>query len=239
MQLKGFYNEIASPLLANVMFNYTSLEHNVTDVTVTAFPTVFGGTEIAVAGRLVPLAQTETSEFDDGVEQATEGTTTILSTINENTTSNSNSTVPLADNAPLDDKTLILSNKNILDVGIIASGRDGVVSFKPPPIFCHPIDRDDIIRPPFPPRPTSPPTAEDKFLERLWAYLTIQQLIEQDLKNEDTRNNEIPADSSLSDPVSSTMGPESQTVSNSSSNTTENTKPETSKQHAIRLALKV
>ncbi|XP_021949887.1 inter-alpha-trypsin inhibitor heavy chain H3 isoform X1 [Folsomia candida] len=136
LQMKGFYNEIASPLLSRVSFKYTN---NVTDVTVSEFPTVFNGTEIAVAGRLDPK---------------------VVCT--------------------LGNSSLVLTEKKILNVDIYGIGRNGVISFKPPEIFCQPIDASITTLN----NTVATTSKEDKFLERLWAYLTIQQLIEKDIKGE-------------------------------------------------------
>jgi hypothetical protein len=224
LQLKGFYNEIASPLLANVLFNYTSPEYNVTDITVSSFPTVFGGTELAIAGKLVPLAIVEVNE---DVEQTTEVTT--------NQTEDSSSGIF---DAPSNDNSLVLSDKQFLTVSISGNGREGPVQFRPPPIFCHPIDFEGI-RPQLPPRPTPPPTSEDQFLERLWAYLTIQQLIENDLKGS-TKSNEIVEELPTFSSTASTKPEQDEGgFSKLRQNVTNVAKPETSKQQAIRLALNV
>lgn len=243
LQLKNFYYEIASPLLANVTFNYTSPDYNVTELTVTRFPTVFGGTEVAVAGRLVPLAvsvtppENEPTEFDeaiDGDESITTTTVSIEVDI-ENVTTATNTTTN-GSPIPRDGNAFVLSDKHFLDIGIYGSGRDGVVNFKPPVIFCQPIDNDILLLPPFPPRPTPPPTPEDQFLERLWAYLTIRQLIEKDLTDDDIKKKAASEDSQFSD---SSIDSNATVVS---LNGTENPIPEkplTSKQSAIKLALKV
>ena len=48
--LKGFYNEVASPLLSEVHFNYP--ENTVNSLTGRYFKQFFNGSEIVVAGRL-------------------------------------------------------------------------------------------------------------------------------------------------------------------------------------------
>ncbi|KAG5867691.1 Inter-alpha-trypsin inhibitor heavy chain H4, partial [Gonioctena quinquepunctata] len=48
LQLQQFYKEISSPLLANVTFKYV----NVSEVTKTYFPILFGGSEIVVSGQI-------------------------------------------------------------------------------------------------------------------------------------------------------------------------------------------
>ncbi|XP_041035587.1 inter-alpha-trypsin inhibitor heavy chain H6 [Carcharodon carcharias] len=50
LQLKGFYDEVASPLLVDVRLDY--LDNRVEDVTRALFPAFFNGSELVVAGRL-------------------------------------------------------------------------------------------------------------------------------------------------------------------------------------------
>ncbi|OCT65513.1 inter-alpha-trypsin inhibitor heavy chain H6 isoform X1 [Xenopus laevis] len=50
LQLKGFYDEIASPLLFDIELNY--LEESAQNVTQTLFPNYFEGSELVVAGKL-------------------------------------------------------------------------------------------------------------------------------------------------------------------------------------------
>lgn len=51
-QLKKFYNQVSTPLLRDVQFNYPHT--SVTDVTQNSFPNYFGGSEIVVAGKFDP-----------------------------------------------------------------------------------------------------------------------------------------------------------------------------------------
>ncbi|XP_069501430.1 inter-alpha-trypsin inhibitor heavy chain H6 [Ambystoma mexicanum] len=52
LQLKGFYDEIASPLLYDIQLAY--LGNSVQDVTQTLFPNYFAGSELVVAGKVKP-----------------------------------------------------------------------------------------------------------------------------------------------------------------------------------------
>ncbi|KAL1784209.1 inter-alpha-trypsin inhibitor heavy chain H2 [Sigmodon hispidus] len=56
-QLKKFYNQVSTPLLRNVQFNYP--QASVTDVTQNSFHNYFGGSEIVVAGKFDPSKLTE------------------------------------------------------------------------------------------------------------------------------------------------------------------------------------
>ncbi|XP_068997914.1 inter-alpha-trypsin inhibitor heavy chain H6 [Embiotoca jacksoni] len=52
LQLKGFYDEVASPLLSDVQLSY--LDDQAFDVTRSLFPNYFQGSELVVAGRVKP-----------------------------------------------------------------------------------------------------------------------------------------------------------------------------------------
>ncbi|XP_049857615.1 inter-alpha-trypsin inhibitor heavy chain H6-like [Schistocerca gregaria] len=52
LQLRNFYRQIASPLLADVTFNYDGQQVDEDSLTTSRFPTLFGGGELVVAGRL-------------------------------------------------------------------------------------------------------------------------------------------------------------------------------------------
>lgn len=250
LQLKGFYAEIASPLLSNVTFNYTSQEYNVTDLTVTRFPTVFGGTEIAVAGKLVAPPKPE--RVDD------QSTLAPSSTEPSSTVSSSSSTPELdySQEAPSEPSRLTLgcgfepSDRYFFDVNVEGEGRDGEVDLSNVEVFerkrCG-IDIPIIFSPPpgspFPPRPTPPPTPEDIFLERLWAYLTIQQLIEKDLAGNTGEKPEENAGSTTISPSTTLASDETSKVTQvlpveKLSTSAAQNKTETPKEKALRLALK-
>ncbi|XP_029291450.1 LOW QUALITY PROTEIN: inter-alpha-trypsin inhibitor heavy chain H6 [Cottoperca gobio] len=52
LQLKGFYDEVASPLLSDVQLSY--LDDQAFDITRSMFPNYFQGSELVVAGRVKP-----------------------------------------------------------------------------------------------------------------------------------------------------------------------------------------
>ncbi|XP_060930675.1 inter-alpha-trypsin inhibitor heavy chain H6 [Limanda limanda] len=52
LQLKGFYDEVASPLLSDVQLSY--LDEQAFDITRSMFPNYFQGSELVVAGRVKP-----------------------------------------------------------------------------------------------------------------------------------------------------------------------------------------
>ncbi|XP_051007350.1 inter-alpha-trypsin inhibitor heavy chain H2 [Acomys russatus] len=77
-QLKKFYNQVSTPLLRNVQFNYPHA--SVTDVTQNSFHNFFGGSEIVVAGKLDPSKLAEVQ----GIITATSANTElVLETLSE------------------------------------------------------------------------------------------------------------------------------------------------------------
>lgn len=52
LQLKGFYDEVASPLLSDIQLTY--LDEQAFDITCSLFPNYFQGSELVVAGRVKP-----------------------------------------------------------------------------------------------------------------------------------------------------------------------------------------
>uniref|UniRef100_A0A671NCD7 Inter-alpha-trypsin inhibitor heavy chain H3 n=1 Tax=Sinocyclocheilus anshuiensis TaxID=1608454 RepID=A0A671NCD7_9TELE len=68
LQLQGFYDEVATPLLLEVNLNYPG--NAVTDLTLSHFRQFFKGSEIVVAGRLQEL---ETNTFQTEVSFVVEG----------------------------------------------------------------------------------------------------------------------------------------------------------------------
>uniref|UniRef100_A0A672LP31 Inter-alpha-trypsin inhibitor heavy chain H6-like n=1 Tax=Sinocyclocheilus grahami TaxID=75366 RepID=A0A672LP31_SINGR len=55
VQLKGFFDEVASPLLSDIQLSY--LDDQVYDITRSLFPNYFQGSELVVTGRLKPGVQ--------------------------------------------------------------------------------------------------------------------------------------------------------------------------------------
>uniref|UniRef100_A0A8C5UYL1 Inter-alpha-trypsin inhibitor heavy chain 2 n=1 Tax=Microcebus murinus TaxID=30608 RepID=A0A8C5UYL1_MICMU len=71
-QLKKFYNQVSTPLLRNVQFNYPHT--SVTDVTQNSFHNYFGGSEIVVAGKFDP----DKLEQLQGIITATSASTELV-----------------------------------------------------------------------------------------------------------------------------------------------------------------
>jgi len=161
LQLQGFYAEISSPLLSNVEFNYTSTDspYTISEVTRRRFPTFFDGWELAVAGKIEPSSKSYETEGKSDDEFPT----------------SSKSIRSLIRYEPTDHCHFYTSFNGMGHDGVHHWARP-MMYVRHPPWWCYP-------RPP----PTTTTTvrpdasAEDSFLERLWAYLTIQNLIEKDM----------------------------------------------------------
>lgn len=127
LQLKGFFDEVASPLLSNVRFTYNN-KGPVKDVTETNVANFFKGTEFVVAGR---------------VNQESNLTASISGT---------GATGPY-----------------VMDKITNSSDRNWLFPPYPYPIF-----------PTIPfPKPADEEKVEKKFsLEKIWAYLTIQDMLQ-------------------------------------------------------------
>jgi hypothetical protein len=57
LQLNNFYNEISSPMLADVAINYLTNEVDGPSLTTTRFNSLFDGAEFVVAGRVAPATK--------------------------------------------------------------------------------------------------------------------------------------------------------------------------------------
>ncbi|XP_041486629.1 inter-alpha-trypsin inhibitor heavy chain H2 [Microtus oregoni] len=77
-QLKKFYNQVSTPLLRNVQFNYP--QASVTDVTQNSFHNYFRGSEILVAGKFDP---TKLSEVQSIITATSANTELVLETLSQ------------------------------------------------------------------------------------------------------------------------------------------------------------
>nr|XP_004662448.2 inter-alpha-trypsin inhibitor heavy chain H2 isoform X2 [Jaculus jaculus] len=75
-QLKKFYNQVSTPLLRNVQFNYP--QASVTDVTQNSFHNYFSGSEIVVAGKFDP---SKSAEVQSVVTATSANTELVLETL--------------------------------------------------------------------------------------------------------------------------------------------------------------
>ncbi|XP_028620773.1 inter-alpha-trypsin inhibitor heavy chain H2 [Grammomys surdaster] len=77
-QLKKFYNQVSTPLLRNVQFNYP--QASVTDVTQNSFHNYFGGSEIVVAGKFDP---SKLAEVQSIITATSANTELVLETLSQ------------------------------------------------------------------------------------------------------------------------------------------------------------
>lgn len=77
-QLKKFYNQVSTPLLRNVQFNYP--QSSVTDVTQNSFHNYFGGSEIVVAGKIDP---SKLAEVQSIITATSANTELVLETLSQ------------------------------------------------------------------------------------------------------------------------------------------------------------
>ncbi|CAN0065112.1 unnamed protein product [Lampetra planeri] len=123
LQLKGFYDEVGTPLLSNVVVRYTGNE--VAALTRSTFPNYFSGSEIVVAGRV---------RGDTG--------------------------------------SLVATVEGLSESGPTSLAVECVMPPWPRPFPPRPF-------PPRPLPPTSRPPEPPSHTERLWAFLTIKQLLKE------------------------------------------------------------
>ncbi|XP_064616071.1 inter-alpha-trypsin inhibitor heavy chain H4-like isoform X2 [Liolophura sinensis] len=151
LQLSGFYNEISSPLLSELVIKYISDFVNDTSLTQTSFSTFFRGSEIVVSGRYNAQAQ---------------GPRELSVVVQGNDASS----------------PLLKRRRYCLPPWLPRPLRDSW--YHPRPWPCPPLPPPPTLSPTPPtPRPTT-------FIERLWVYLTIRQLVE---KVVETDNPKAPA----------------------------------------------
>ena len=155
---KGFYDEVASPLLSEVHFKYP--ENTVNSLTGSHFKQLFNGSEIVVAGRLNDIEMNDfpVEVFAQGVRRQQTSADSMASSLNSHFT-HFNPIILV--------KTGLLSFKLILcSLVLFHQGeKDFMVKGQASAQKWDTIfpDQDYIF---------------GDFTERLWAYLTIQQLLE-------------------------------------------------------------
>ncbi|KAJ4439313.1 hypothetical protein ANN_07435 [Periplaneta americana] len=142
LQLQSFYNEIASPLLANVTFNYLDGKIDKDSLTTNQFHSYYGGSEIVVAGKLSGAEDDE----DLGAEvNAWSGG----------------------------------EHKEVLYKPLCTSEKNQVEN-----VTKHRND-EDYIHHPLLQIERRKHHSGGRSLERLWAYLTVRQLLDQHLASTD------------------------------------------------------
>ena len=148
-QIQSFYGEIAYPALSNLNISYTSDLYQVTDLTRTSFPRFFKGSEIIVAGKV----ETNVKELNDPCQSYCVNGKLVLPA---NVTSS----------AELNLFTVEISTSNMTKVRDPA---DIVLCESRTTSAADVYGLEDLFD----------QDERDSFTEKLWAYLTIKQLLEQ------------------------------------------------------------
>ncbi|XP_071499071.1 inter-alpha-trypsin inhibitor heavy chain H3-like [Diadema antillarum] len=159
LQMKGFYDEVANPLLFNINIEYNNNLIDKDSLTKSSFKAYYDGTEITVAGKLKdevinavwnkPDQPTETVENHDPATPA--GNETILASAAQP------AVLSLVDGNE--------SNDLQLDVTITAMSLDVGIEFN----TSVPVDEERTLS----------RNEVDNFAQRLWAYLSIKNILDQ------------------------------------------------------------
>ena len=152
LQLQNFYSEISSPALSNVNFTYTSDLFNVTGLTRTSFSRFFKGSEIVVAGRLESNDPCAPYCVDDKFVAPK----SPVEQSNEESAGNSFDVVVTGS---------FVKGVKVLDSADVLLCENRPVSASD--AYANHVD--DLFF----------EDGREGFMQRLWAYLTIKQLIEE------------------------------------------------------------
>lgn len=179
LQLEGFYKEISSPLLKDVKFTYTNPSNDnykVDDTTTINFNTFYHGNEIITAGKVSPT-------YSKGIRPGLKTSSSTKDHPNNLKLASSHSLVVEKEENTFVYFPFYNDIPCSFPVQVYGCARDKCITWKIPHIYSYRLwqwrcpPSVPITQPPTPP---APPTKEDYFLERFWAYLTIQQLLDQD-----------------------------------------------------------
>ena len=158
IQLENFYSEISSPALSNVEFAYTSELYQVTGLTRTKFSRFFKGSEIVVAGKVA----TDVEELNDPCQSyCVNGQ--FIPPVNHNSSSVLNGT-----DAPASPFGVVVNGKSAKGNKTLDSA-DFALCDNRTKTASEAYNVEDLFD----------QDESESFMERLWAYLTIQQLLEQ------------------------------------------------------------
>ncbi len=168
IQLEDFYLEIANPMLSNVKFQYVGAGFKNNTVTNTKFDTFFDGNEYVVTGKIdtdQPLDELEIVVQGDG--SSGQYTKRIAICLPPPIPRPLPAVIPVQDQEEVD--TLPQPLTTIRPINCI----DPWFNYRPAPQIVD--DRSE----------------SEKFMERLWAFKTIKDLLAKDKKPEQAKN-EIP-----------------------------------------------
>ena len=170
IQLEDFYQGIANPLLSDVKFDYVGeLAKNVTK---TSMDTFNKGGEFVIAGKIDNPTETE----DLTIEVQGSGANGVF---NKRIDICFRRPGPIPEPIPL---PLPVENGGFLIADPVINDNDRPWPIRPWP--CYPIPE---------PKPEEPQSETQNFIERLWAFTTINNLLEEQVKQDD-ESNEVPLD---------------------------------------------
>lgn len=224
LQLESFFQEVASPLLSNVTFSYVNPKVDPTSLTESTFHTYFAGTEVVIAGR---VNDPTVSPDELGGIISSSSSTASMSTSSEPTKQEESSS---KDETPLKPEIESEKPSQTEEEKMAQAEDDSTVPGGSP--FLH-----DIIIPKFPPPRTPEPEIrkpEKGSLERLWAFLTIRQLLDKALAMEEEKD---PWEPTTPTPPIDTTTTNSTLTMIGGLVPKEPTPPPTPKQKALQLAL--
>ena len=179
IQLEDFYHELANPLLNKVKFQYVGESIKNESITNTDFQTYFKGGEYIVAGQISnDKPETEDVEVIVGGEAA-------------NGIYEKRFNLCFWKAQPLPIEFDPIENKN----------NNGLIG---PDIFPPPYPGNCIL-PPIKPKQVS--RTSGNFIERLWAFLTIKNLLDDKISEKEKRIEELTASSG--EDIATTVGPDS------------------------------
>ena len=152
LQLENFYSEISFPALSDISFTYTSDLFNVVSLTRTEFPRFFKGSEIIVAGKLEPKGPC--------LPHCAHGSLLATSPISSQLESEESSGLNEFDVTVTGTSVKGIKVLNSADVVLCDDRIASAANFYR--VEAGFVDQE---------------TEGDGFMERLWAYLTVKQLL--------------------------------------------------------------
>ena len=210
IQLEDFYLEIASPLLSDLNIHYVGELVDEDSVTKSSLGAFNKGNELVIAGKIRDSTENEVQELDIMIAGKDKG---------GDYQRNFQICLPRPEPRPLP----IIVDDEVESVDELPS--PSFVTPVLPPILPFP---DRCI--PLPPRPVEPRSDAQNFVERLWAFLTIKDLLDDKQSRLEERKEELEEESE-EESEESTEEPEDEEDG-------EDEKEPTNRDKALEIALK-
>jgi uncharacterized protein YegL len=209
IQLEDFYRELANPLLNDVKFTYVGESFNNNSITKTDFNTYFNGSEYIIAGKL-----SEESSNEEDIEVVVGG---------EGYQGHYEQRFSLCH---------LMPRPLPIDFNPFNASADMEVESHDPH-YWWPDGR--CILPPINPKPKPVGKKPTNFIERLWAFLTIKNLLDEKVSDKEKRISELTNDetTTMDSDADETFAPKALP-----SKIRETPKKSTSEEKALELALK-